>query len=525
MNKLSYDQGAKLFTFSGQHPELKAAGFRQTAPGVWVTASPYGAALFHEWADASAAAALADVLTRVALSRARDSVDDYPCPAGEQYLPFQRAGIQYALAHDRVLIADEMGLGKTVQALGVANAIGAKSILVVCPASIRRQWINQARRWLLNGKHIYAYPVMNGGDKVPARAGLITVSYDLLRSKKVFEQLVARTYDLLVLDEAHYVKNYKAARTRAVFGTRDRPGIVDRAKRVVALTGTPLLNRPEELYSIVRSFAWHAIDRASYADFVDNYDPPVLVRGSVVGHQPQRLAELQMRLRAHVMIRRTKAEVATELPAKTYEIIEVEETGEIRKALQAESLLAIDPLHVSRLTADDRAKVTAARREMGLAKAPHVVEHVLLLLDGGVDKLVVFAWHRDVISAIAVGLERRGKRCFILTGATPGSERDRVVADFVGYQGQAVFIAQLVAGGAGIDGLQHAANVAVFAECSWTFGHNEQAADRLHRGGQALPVTVQFIVAPKSLDARVLTAALTKYRLAHVTLDKKGPKL
>lgn len=489
----------------------------------YMTRSPYGAAVFAQYADDKTKKILQPVLTAVELSRARDSIDDFPVPPDEAYLPFQRAGIQYALLHRHVLIADEMGLGKTVQALGVANAIGAKRILIVCPASIRMQWLSQCRRWLLNGRSRYIYPIMTGKAPDKRDADVIIVSYDLARNKKIWDALMSRTYDLTILDEAHYLKNYSADRTKAVLGGwASKPGVVDRSKKVVALTGTPLPNRPRELFPLIRALDWDLIERMSYRHFVQIYNPDIKVRDHVVGQTTKHLAELQMRLRAGLMIRRTKAEVATELPAKTYEVIEVEKTGAIKKALEAESLLSIDPLRVARLSLEQQSALNSVRREMGVAKVPLVVNHIQMLLEGGSGKLVVFAWHRDVIAGICEGLRAKRIGAVSLTGQTPGAQRMKIVDAFCNDPKALVFVAQLQAGGTGVDGLQRVSSVAVFAECSWTFGDNEQAADRLHRGGQALPVTVQFLVAPGSLDARVLTTALHKCKVANAALDKRG---
>lgn len=490
----------------------------------WVSSSMYGAAVFYRYATPETRRVLTPVATAIELSRAKDSIDDYPCPPGEAYLPFQRAGIQYAMMHRHVLIADEMGLGKTVQAIGVANAMGAKSILVICPASIRTQWVSQLRRWLVDGKSKFIYAVMTGNDKGYKTADIVVISYDLMRNKEAREWLSKRSFDLVILDEAHYLKNHGAERTKAVLGgwAGSKTGLISRAKKVVALTGTPLPNRPRELYTLLRALNWDLIDRMTYPHFVHVYNPDVRVRNLIVGQTTKRLAELQMRLRAGFMIRRTKAEVATELPAKTYEVIELDKTGAIKKALVAESMLSIDPLKVSRLSIEQQSQVNRVRREMGIAKVPSVVAHIEMLLEGGAEKLVVFAWHREVIALICQGLQAKGYMSVALTGQTPAAQRMKLVDAFCTNPDLRVFVAQLQAGGAGIDGLQRVANIAVFAECSWVFGDNEQAADRLHRGGQALPVTVQFLVAPGSLDAKVLTAALLKCKVANAALDKRG---
>lgn len=455
------------------------------------------------------------------LSFAKDSLDDYPCPPGEAYLPFQRAGIQYALARRNAIIADEMGLGKTVQALGVANTIDARKIFVVCPASVRLQWAAAARRWLVDGPDRIIVPLFSLTRGFPSKASVIVTSYDLMRNPHM--QNAAREYkpDLLILDEAHFLKAHSARRTRAVLGDwRENTGLIGCAGKVLALTGTPLPNRPHELYNLVRALDWEAIDKMTEERFIQRYCPTEMIRGNLVV-TPLREAELQARLRSRLMIRRLKADVATELPAKTYEIVEVPEDGAIRKALKAEAFLNLDLTRITKLSIEEQSALATVRREMGLAKVPRVVEHVVSLLESGVEKLTIFAWHRDVIAAIDEALAAQGYGTVTLTGATPVHKRAAVVQHFVVDPDCRAFIAQMQAGGVGIDGLQKVCSVAIFAEPSWTPADNEQCADRLHRTGQSMPVTVQFLVAPGSLDAKVLGAALRKARTADAVLDRR----
>jgi SWI/SNF-related matrix-associated actin-dependent regulator 1 of chromatin subfamily A len=511
---------------------LVEAGFAETVlnePGrrQFVTTSVWGAAavvLAGATPDAATRAHVAPILARYEMSIAQDGLDEYPAPPGLSYLPFQRAGIQFASARRTALIADEMGLGKTVQALGVVNAVGARSVLILCPASIRLQWLAQARLWLLDGQRRVMQVLLNGSDKIMTRAEIIISSYDLVRSPAIRAALLDRRYDVLILDEAHYLKNHSSGRARAVLGaytkTRD-PAIIDRAERILALTGTPVPNRPRELYTLLRALDWSAIDRMSEDEFRETYNP-TRSRGGRTFDYALRPRELQMRLRGSVMIRRLKAEVAKELPEKTYSIIELSPDARVQRVLDQERRFhELDVTKIKSWPVEERSALAAVRREMGIAKLPLVAPHIEMLLAGGLDKLVVFTWHVEVARGLAELLRRTGRRCSVLVGATPPAERARLIEEFVTEPSVQVFVAQMLTGGVGVDGLQKVCSFALFAEPSWTFGDNEQAAARLHRAGQASPVTVQFTVASGSLDAIVLGAALAKAKTADAVLDRR----
>ena len=147
----------------------------------------------------------------VEASRATDAEIAVPAPPGLAYMPYQRAGIAFALARPRTLIADEMGLGKTVQAIGVINATAAKRVLVICPASLKLNWCNELVRWLVAPATIYVH-----GAKKPAATGdgrsheVHVINYESL--KKAPEG----PFDFVIVDEAHYCKNPDTQRTKAV---------------------------------------------------------------------------------------------------------------------------------------------------------------------------------------------------------------------------------------------------------------------------------------------------------------------
>lgn len=493
-----------------------------TTANVYFTHDPYAALPLWERADDQAKAQLVDLWLEYEASRQKTSDENFPAPPGLEYMPFQRAGIRYVLDRKHALIGDEPGLGKTIQAIGVANACGMERVLVVCPASVRRNWRREIHEWSTLRRPT-TYLIEKARDGVSPIANWTVVSYDLARTETIFKSLAKEAWDMVVLDEAHYLKTPEANRTRALFGGGEGlfhdSYVTRRAERILGLTGTPLPNRPRECYTLVRAMCHDAIDWISFDAFKHRYNPSFTWPGGGKEERFGRLPELHARLRCNLMIRRLKEDVLEDLPEKRYELTYLEETTATRKALQAERLLDIDPTDLEGANAEILGAVSTVRREMGEAKAPLVADHVAMLLDGGLEKIVVFGWHRSVLNLLG---EKLGKHGLVrVDGQSTAVQKHRAVLRFMKDPNCRVFLGNLLAAGVGIDGLQKVCQHAVLAEASWVPGENEQAIGRLDRHGQKGSVLAQFLVVPGSFDERVLGTALQKLHVTDATLDRR----
>jgi len=476
----------------------------------------------------------------ISMSRAATAEVDLPRPAGLEYLPFQRAGIAYALARRNTLFGDEMGLGKTIQALGVINADPTiKQVLVICPASLKRNWAREAEKWLTRK---FLIQVVEDGH-VSAGADFVIVNYERLRNG-VNAALMGRQWDALIVDEAHKLKNPEAQRTQVVLGRAAKKGkeavagLVERARRRLFLTGTPILNKPIEMWGLVSTLAPETFP--SFWGFAKRYCGASNDGGygwDLSGHD--HLDELQEKLRQSCMVRRLKKDVLTELPAKQRQIVELEPPPALRLRIEAEN--AAWAAHEERLgalqdevslahAAGDQGAYEAAvgrlheatqqafsdisrlRHETAMAKVPQVIEHLDDALESE-DAVVVFAHHKDVIAALA---EHYGKDCVTLTGDTPVEERQRAVDAFQAGKAR-VFIGSIAAAGVGLT--LTAASHVVFAELDWVPANVTQAEDRCHRVGQQDSVLVQHLVVNGSLDARMAHVLVEKQRVADLALD------
>ena len=525
------DAGSPLFVWVGSYEERlipKEAGFGWDRDRRrWFTRAPGKALALVAYADELAKRHLDAHQARLDASAAADSDRDIPCPAGLAYLPYQRAGIAYAL--DRfaqgkrgVLVADEMGLGKTIQALGIINADPSiKRVLVICPASLKLNWAAEARKWLLRTSTMITVlgskgPVVYHEGHGSSQDEVVVVNYDIL--KKHHASLKAVEWDLIAYDEAHYCKNPKAQRTEYALGLP--------AKRRVMLTGTPILNRPVELWPLIsaldpmewRNFMGFAL---RYCDAHQEWAGRKQVwnfKGS------SNLPELQDRLRAGLMVRRLKADVLQDLPPKVRGLVTLEASAKVAKILAREK--ASWDAAVARVGYEEAVRQMEAgagfvfetlasdRAALAEAKIGPAMDWIGDFLEGGEGKLVVFAHHHILIDALAQLL---GSSAVVVDGRVPADERQALVERFQNDAGCHVFIGSIGAAGVGLT-LTAASHVALL-ELPWRPADVSQAEDRCHRIGQRDVVVCQHLVFDGSLDSDMAAMILDKQAVADDALD------
>lgn len=526
----------------------KAAGFRWDRDRRhWYTTDAAIAAKLSD-SDAILAEARAKTEAREAKieeSRAAAADVELPCPDGLAYLPYQRAGIATAINRPNVLFGDEMGLGKTIQAIGVINADESiKRVLVICPASLRLNWAREMRKWLTRDMQ----SIIVQGSEPPMDGFPVTIiNYDILAKHVAWLQQTQ--WDLVIVDEAHYLKSKGAKRSQAVFGIDEytakkqkcepTPGI--RGRRRVALTGTPIPNRPVEGYGL---FHWLAPDEfRSFFGYAKQFCD---ARNNGHGWDfsgSSNLSQLQDKLRGSIMIRRLKQDVLTELPAKRRAIVEFPAngaSGAVAREMQAwerqesdiEALRVKAELAKAGTREEYEASVAALRQatqaaftelsklrhETAMATVPYAVQHILQCL-ADEQKIVVMAHHKDVVQAIMDALAEEKIEAVSLTGETPMQTRQDNVDRFQREPSCRVFVGNIQAAGVGIT--LTAASHVIFAELDWVPGNMTQAEDRCHRIGQTDSVLVQHLVLEGSLSARMAKVLIDKQEVIDRALDRK----
>lgn len=493
--------------------------------------------------EAGIEAELAESARKAAESIAESKLSDtgfvVPCPDGLEFRPFQRAGVAYAVKKGNALIADEMGLGKTPQSVGVSNCDpSVQSVLVIVPSSLRINWQREWKKWCTKGLSVGVF--QTGASRLPP-TNVVVINYDNL--KKMIREIHDRAWDMLVCDEAHALKNPKALRSLLVLGGQKKVGkgkgaeVVKYeaifARRKLYLTGTPIMNKPIEIWPLVHSLCPDAF--RSWKAFVYRYCGASFDGYGMDVSGATNLDELQEVLRTHVMVRRLKKDVLTELPAKQRQVVELEDDScsrivsrewslvqqheEKLEALRVAAELAkagTDEEYeqaVAALTAGSALAFTemaAARRDTALAKLPLVIDH---LKEIEADKVILFAHHHDVVN----GLKEAFPDAVVVTGQTKLEDRQAAVDRFQNDPSCRVFIGNIRAAGVGLT--LTASSYVAFAELDWTPAMMTQAEDRAHRLGQKDSVLVQHLVLNGSLDAVMAKRLIGKQKIADAALD------
>lgn len=533
----------------------KAAGFKWcSALTRWTSIDPLAALKLRDYADvitqakldvdAAAAKLMADVKIQaaavaVAASRAQDADIIIPIAAGRTFLPYQKAGVAYGLDHKNVLIGDDMGLGKTAQAIGIINADESlKRILVICPASLSRNWV---REFGFFGSRPLTIGIAT--TKAVPDTDIVVCTYDVFsRDTDASKAILAVTWDAMVLDEAHYLKNGDAKRTQVILGANRMQGIRV-SKRRIYLTGTPISSRPIHIWPLIHSLAPAEFDNKMF--FAKRYCAATQGRFGWDFSGASHLDELQDKLRGLLLVRRLKKDVLAELPAKRRQIIELPaDTPELRAVLKLEAATekrmdgevaklqaavhaaSADPeqykLAVAALRAGQQiafTEMSRVRHATAVAKAPVVAQHVRDALEAD-GKIIVFAHHTDVVDHLRTALADLG--VVVITGDTPPAKRQGVVDAFQNDAQIRVFIGNIQAAGVGLT--LTASSHVIFGELDWVPGNLSQAEDRAHRLGQRNAVLVQHLVLEGSIDARMAATVTAKQAVIDDALDKVEPE-
>ncbi len=411
---------------------------------------------------------------------------------------FQKQGVAFLKDKKYALLADDMGLGKTAQAIAATRDSGAANALVICPASVKYNWdreidiwdpgssraiINRAYDLTIKGNHKYTI-----------------INYDLIHRADFAKILLKKSFDVLICDEAHYLKTSKTKRTRMVYSKR---GLADNAGRVWLLTGTPVLNRPVEIYPMLRRFMPDRLGKfADYINFTRRFCEGRRTRFGWDDRGACNIEELAGLLDGF-MLRRMKSEVLDQLPDKIYQKIMFD-----APSTTVEQLLAKEKKQQTGM--EFLGTFATLRRQLGIVKAPLVVKHVLNLLEEK-EKIIIFAHHKDVIKHLKSALV--GFRPVVLDGGLTPLQKQDAVDTFVKDHFCRVFIGQVDAAGIGIDGLQKVSDTVVFAEMPWVPGQIKQAIDRCHRIGQKNKVLIQFLMMKGGIDEDIYDAVAEKSKV------------
>ena len=437
--------------------------------------------------------------------------------------PYQRLGLGWLAALSRAgvsgLLADDMGLGKTVQVLAHLAERRDRPSLVVAPRSLVWNWKRESARFT---PHLRVLD-HTGGDRRPpgdhfGDHDLVLTTYGTLRRDA--SALAGVTFDTVVLDEAQAIKNETSDTARAARGLR--------AARRLALSGTPVENHLGELWSIIeflnpgllgRSSAWRAATAARPT--------------------PEALALLAAALKP-ILLRRTKAEVAPDLPARLEETLQCELRAperalydELRGRFRAELLgqvraegmrragtRVLEALLRLRQAACHPGLVDPARKGERSAKLDALVPELVALAANG-QKALVFSQFRSLLDLARPAIEAEGVTCVQLDGKT--RDRQAVVKEFQEDPRVSVMLVSLKAGGVGLN--LTAAEYVFLLDPWWNPAAEAQAIDRAHRIGQTRAVFAYRMIARDTVEERIAELQQQKRALAESVIRGDGAPL
>lgn len=437
-------------------------------------------------------------------------------------LPFQDTGSRWLAAHQHGVLADDMGLGKTIQAIAALDTLAARRVLVICPAIARANWVREHQKFAIYDRRFVIVDDDRDATLAAARAKELSLvmSYERavsLHQKRAFFEL--NPFDVLIMDEGHYLKNPFAQRTMAVLG---KQGLHHCAKYLWALTGTPVTRDVGDLWPYLFCFG---ATKFPYERFVGYYchtkpHPKHAYMRQIVGVRRDRLRALQ-ELISKVVLRRTIAQVMPELPEVTYEEVTVERgpveiTDEMREKLRAETHITAEAL--AQASSDQivgalemlAKSCSTLRRYLGLQKVQPAVELVRHDLEAEYyGKIVIFFVHKDVGKNLCAGLNggkvlqsNVGKEAAVLVyGDTPAGERQHSIDRFQNDPTCHAMVASIGAASTAIT--LTAGHHILFVERDWTVANNDQAVGRCRRMGQQHPVHVRTLTVANSIDEAV----------------------
>lgn len=442
-----------------------------------------------------------------------------------ELLPYQEIGANFLASKTAAMLCDEMGLGKTIQAIEAINRLGARKVLIVCPASLRVNWRRELEKWLVKKRHIQI--LTYGEAKVFPDTDILIVNYDLItcgmhasiinrgfkndkvakRSGIIFTQIMEREWAVGIFDESHYMKNVNAMRTKAVL-QKDR--IASRCIYKWFLTGTPILNRPAELFPVFRAvFPEVIFPFLTYTAYAKHFCGAYFNGKFYYDRGASNTAELARRIsRGGFMLRRLKKDVLKELPDKRYQLIPLIDSRSSSPGTQklfSDTMMWEKKMRRQQI-GEDLGEISKLRHDIAKVKLPHAIEHIKSLLET-VDKLVVFAYHTDILEALYTEF---AEFSVTLDGQTSMGARQAAVDQFQTNPKCRLFIGQIQAAGVGIT--LTAANTVVFVESSWVPGEISQAIDRCHRIGQKETVLAQFLLIGDTIEEHMLATVIEKLK-------------
>lgn len=441
---------------------------------------------------------------------------------------FQRAGVRFLVQARRAVLGDDMGLGKTAQAIFACEVI-SKRILVICPNTLKSYWSTEINKWapnqyvsVLRGSHKKKKEIIEGFPEY----GFLVINIEAVRGNLI-NNLFTAGWDTVIVDEAHSVKNRNSKQTKGVYL------LATRAKYVYLLTGTPILNRVDELWSPL-----HILYPKQYPSFWAFVKKHTIVyrrqirtpRGKYrtiweIDGKPTQPKKLRAEI-APIFLRREKESVFPDMPPKIYQKVWLDMEGEqcrIYRDIEQTAMVEVGDTTV--VTAGILAQLTRCKQvtvSPGLigGKPEGVkIDALIDILNGTDQKVLVFSQFAKAVKLVSERLEVEGISHAVFVGETKEKDRDSIIKCFQDTPEIQVFLTTIQAGGVGIT--LTAASLVVFLDKQWTPATNEQAVDRTRPHLQKQSIQIIELLARESVDELIEKVLTGKISIIDAVIKRK----
>lgn len=420
--------------------------------------------------------------------------------------PHQLQGATFLANKKRAMLFDDCGVGKTAQALAAIKIANNKKIIIVAPASITGNWVEECAMWL--GDEFRVHKFSSYKDEIPSPSHCVVVSYGLLSGRyrtQVIDKLKEFGADTLIIDEAHFIKSVKSKRTLSLFNLKDIDSIY-------LLTGTPVVNHGGDLFPLLHIIKPDIYD--NYYRFEAKWTNKKIrkMRGKVfevpVGVKDKEKLHKEIK---PFFLKRRKKDVLKNLPDKIIRRIKIQlekkdfkEFKELFSWYNDNKGSIVAKLEANEKVSDD--KLASLREALGLVKVKQVCSFIKDELEDG-KSIVLFAYHKKVIAEYAEFF--KDLMPSVINGETPKDKRQGLVERFQGGMTK-LFIGQITAAGTGITLTK--SSFMVFAELPWTAADLTQAEDRIHRISQNDVPYINYVLAKDTLDDAMFGVIQNKKR-------------
>ena len=455
---------------------------------------------------------VADV--KIAASKAIDANIEIPSSLKGELFPFQKAGVQFIEnTNGRTLISDSMGLGKSVQSIAWTLLHPEKvPILVICPATLKVNWQREFEKWT----SVKSYIINSKDTNLRCIKGIdaYIINYDIVEKMK--DLLIKMNFQIIIMDECSAIKNVKAKRTKAI------NELVKGVPHILALSGTPLLNRPIEMYTTLKLLS--PLNFGNYFEYASRFCGMHRTRWGLDVSGATNIQELSNKLRSTVMIRREKKDVLTELPDKTRVIVpQICDLKEYKKVENDLVNYLIETKNKTRLSAEkinqveQLAKIEYLKQEAVKTKIPLFIEWCKDFMEND-EKLVIFAHHRSFIEKLM--LELKEYNPVKIMGGMSSEEKQKSIDSFQNDKNCKMFIGSITSAGMGIT-LTTASHL-VFLELMFVPALHDQAEDRILRIGQKNACTIYYFIAEDTIERDIYNLLQSKRKIFQELMQDKN---